>query len=306
MPLHCYACKATLAENAKFCSKCGTKQEITCQACTANLPITAKYCGMCGHAVTQSGSKTGDKLPKRAAQDDEHIQRTIKQVKQLKDDLTSFMSSYTQLSDDAKALKGLTGSKRNALSAQLDDKVLALESITQRIHAFNLSEVHPSYQTSVADAIKHKNIQSALNDIQSSIESIKRRKAFNERAGQQSSDSFMWLGGLILCVLFGVGSLNFSFGIGVLLALVGACWCFVMFKTKRSDAEDDKWRAIGASEEEVSLRREARDLEDEISSAESDARSSNKSAVDRMNAQQRAESAKVRLSAVNRDLNRLR
>ena len=46
----CKACGAELAENAKFCPKCGSKIEPKhfCSSCGAELQPNAKFCPKCG------------------------------------------------------------------------------------------------------------------------------------------------------------------------------------------------------------------------------------------------------------------
>ena len=58
MPKICSNCGNELSENAKFCSKCGTKYEsasgIVCQKCGHKINKDAKFCTYCGNPIKQN------------------------------------------------------------------------------------------------------------------------------------------------------------------------------------------------------------------------------------------------------------
>ena len=58
----CVQCGASLPADAKFCHKCGAKQESTCPQCGAILLPSAKFCNKCGvqrEAVPSAKPSTG-------------------------------------------------------------------------------------------------------------------------------------------------------------------------------------------------------------------------------------------------------
>lgn len=125
-----------------------------------------------------------------------------------------------------------------------------------------------------------------------------------EESKSEKNQRFVWIFFSITCAGLSLAFLNGGSGWGAFIFAIGALMCWVMQKQKFSNAEDNKWRSLGASESEVSLRRNQRYLEDELSSAESTPRNSSLSVEERLRAQIKIEGTKQRLQSVRYQLNR--
>lgn len=51
----CISCNATIKANQKFCSECGSQQEIKCHNCNAVLTKKSKFCPECGTTLEKEG-----------------------------------------------------------------------------------------------------------------------------------------------------------------------------------------------------------------------------------------------------------
>jgi len=73
--MKCANCNAELPDEAKFCLKCGEKQELKCSNCGKALPPDAVFCMECGHNL----SKPTDPTPKELSFEEklEKIQRYL-------------------------------------------------------------------------------------------------------------------------------------------------------------------------------------------------------------------------------------
>ena len=57
--MHCTNCAAEVAEQRKFCGRCGAAVVRRCAACGAANPALNKFCGDCGTQIAR-GSFRGD------------------------------------------------------------------------------------------------------------------------------------------------------------------------------------------------------------------------------------------------------
>lgn len=68
--MKCISCGCELPEGAKFCGKCGAKQEkqkVFCMSCGAEIPDGMAFCMECGTKVGETGASSSSNTPKAPA-----------------------------------------------------------------------------------------------------------------------------------------------------------------------------------------------------------------------------------------------